>query len=202
MFALPLLTFGVHNMSLLELLLLAVGLSMDTLAVAVCAGLGLSKVSFKNTFTIGAYFGAFQAAMPLVGYLLAARFTVWVTAVDHWIAFVLLGFIGGKMIFSSLKKEDPREESPAFSVGLRSMFPLALATSIDALAVGVSFAFLDVNIISAVVYIGVVTLIVAMAGVKIGQVFGTRFRKKAETLGGVILVLIGTRIFLDGLGVL
>ena len=198
-------------MSLPELLLLALGLSMDTFAVAVCAGLGLAKVSFKNTLIIGGYFGFFQAAMPLVGYLLAARFTVWVDAVDHWVAFVLLGFIGARMIISSQKKEDrcvPCASCnvcgrvPVFSVSPRSMIPLALATSIDALAVGISFAFLEVDILPAVSYIGVVTLIVAVAGVKVGQVFGMRFRKKAEFAGGVILVLLGTRIFLDGLGVL
>ena len=189
-------------MSLPEILLLAVGLSMDTFAVAVCAGLGLKKVSVKNTLIIGGYFGLFQAAMPLAGFMLAARFTVWVNALDHWIAFVLLGFIGVRMILSSQKKEAPCEQAPVFAVVPRSMIPLALATSIDALAVGVSFAFLEVEIIPAVVYIGVVTLVVAMVGVKIGQAFGTRFRRKAELAGGIILVLLGARIFLGGIGVL
>ena len=189
-------------MSFPELLLLAAGLSMDTFAVAVCAGLGLAKVNVKNSLIIGLYFCIFQAVMPFAGYLLAGRFAVWVTAVDHWIAFALLGFIGVKMVVSSQKKQDPCERVPAFSIGPRSMFPLALATSIDALAVGVSFAFLDVDILAAVVYIGIVTLLVAMAGVKIGQVFGLRFRRGAELAGGIILVLIGARIFLDGLGIL
>jgi len=198
-------------MSLPELLLLAVGLSMDTFAVAVCAGLGIAKVNLKNALMVGGYFGVFQAAMPLAGYLLASRFTVWVNAFDHWIAFALLGFIGVRMIFSSQKKEvrcDPCEScqsckvTPAFSISARSLVPLALATSVDAAAVGVSFAFLSVDIISAVIYIGLVTLIVAIAGLRIGQAFGMRFRKKAELAGGVILVLIGTRIFLEGVGVL
>jgi len=198
-------------MNLPELLLLALGLSMDTFAVAVCAGLGLAKVSTRNTLAVGGYFGFFQGITPLVGYLLAARFTVWVGAVDHWIAFVLLGFIGGKMIVSGMKKEArcapcgscaPCKRLPVFTITARSMIPLALATSIDALAVGVSFAFLEVNILPAVGYIGLVTLIVAMAGVKIGQVFGIRFRKKAELAGGAILVLLGARILLGGLGVL
>ncbi|MCL2857128.1 MAG: manganese efflux pump MntP family protein [Oscillospiraceae bacterium] len=198
-------------MSLPELLLLALGLSMDTFAVAICAGLGLAKVNFLNMLIIGGYFGLFQAAMPLVGYLLAARFTVWVNAVDHWIAFALLGFIGVRMIISSQKKEDRCAPCvscetcrviPAFSVSLRSMVPLALATSIDAAAVGISFAFLEVDIIPAISYIGIVTLIVAIAGVKVGQAFGVRFRKKAELVGGAILVLLGGRIFLDGVGVL
>ena len=190
-------------MSLPELLLLALGLSMDTFAVAVCAGLGLSKVNARNTLVIGGYFGFFQAVMPLIGYLLASRFAVWVTAVDHWVAFALLGFIGARMIISSQKKEACCDErAPVFSIGPRSMLPLALATSIDALAVGVSFAFLEVDILPAVGYIGVVTLIVAMIGVRAGQVFGARFRKKAELAGGVILVLLGARILLAGLGVL
>ena len=198
-------------MSLPELLLLAVGLSMDTFAVAICAGLGLAKVNLKNTVIVGLYFGVFQAAMPLAGYLLASRFAVWVGALDHWIAFVLLGFVGGRMIISSRKKEVRCTPClscvtcrvvPDFSVGPRNMIPLALATSIDALAVGVSFAFLDVDIIPAVSYIGVVTLIVAIVGVKVGQAFGVRFSKKAELAGGVILVLLGARILLVGLGVL
>jgi len=188
-------------MNLPELLLLAVGLSMDTFAVAICAGLGLPKVGVRNMFVIGLYFAVFQAAMPFAGYMLAARFAGWVTGVNHWIAFALLGFIGVRMIISGRKKEDPRKGAPAFSVSPRSMIPLALATSIDALAVGVSLAFLAVDIVPAVMYIGVVTLIVAVAGVKIGHIAGVRFRAKAETLGGVILVLIGARIFLEGLGV-
>ena len=188
-------------MSLPELLLLAVGLSMDTFAVAVCAGLGLPKVSVRNMLVIGLYFAAFQAAMPFAGYMLAARFAGWLTGAGHWIAFALLGFIGVRMIISSRKKECHGQRPAAFSVSPRSMIPLALATSIDALAVGVSFAFLAVDIITAVLYIGIVTLIVATAGVKIGHAVGVRFRAKAELAGGVILVLIGARILIEGLGV-
>ena len=188
-------------MSLPELLLLAAALSMDTFAVAICIGLGLPRVNIRNMLVIGLYFAAFQAAMPVAGYLLAAQFAHWGTSVSHWIAFVLLAFIGVRMIISSRKKEEPCREATAFSVSPRSMVPLALATSIDALAVGVSFAFLAVDIVTAVMYIGIVTLIVAMAGVKIGQVAGVRFRAKAELAGGVILVLIGVRILLEGLGV-
>ena len=192
-------------MSLLELILIAVGLSMDAFAVAVCAGLGLSRVTLKNALIVGAYFGAFQAAMPFAGYMLASSFAGFINAFDHWIAFVLLCFIGGKMIASSLKKENRSDgccQTTGFSLRPGSMLPLAFATSVDALAVGVSFAFLDVDILRAVCYIGVITMLLCVAGVKIGSVFGMKFRWKAELAGGVILVLIGTNILLEGLGVI
>jgi len=188
-------------MGIIELLILAVGLSMDAFAVAICAGLTMDKVSIKKALTVGVYFGVFQAGMPLIGYLLASLFAERILAYGDWIAFVLLSFLGGKMIFDSLKNEgntDTREQS----LKLKTMLPLAIATSIDALAVGVSFAFLQINIVPAVIIIGVTTLVISMAGVKIGGIFGTKFKSKAQFAGGVILVLIGLRILLEHLNVI
>jgi len=205
-------------MSFLELLLVAIGLSMDAFAVAVCAGLTMPKVTVKKSLIVGLYFGIFQGVMPLIGYMLATQFADKITAFDHWIAFGLLCFIGGKMIVGSFKKEGCHDrECPAETCADRecpggerpdtketSLKPakmLALATSIDALAVGVSFAFLKVDIIPAVLSIGIITLILSMAGVKIGNVFGIRFKSKAELAGGIILVLMGLKILLEHTGI-
>ena len=183
-------------MGFLELFLLAVGLSMDTFAVAVCIGLNMRKADMKKALTVGIYFGGFQAVMPLIGYFTASLFAEKIVVYDHWIAFALLGFLGGKLIADSFdKKNNPHEYSLKFS----KMLPLALATSIDALAVGVSFAFLQVKIIPAVSAIGVTTLIISMAGVKIGNIFGVRFKSKAQLAGGIILVLIGLKILFEHL---
>jgi len=189
-------------MSFADLILIAVGLSMDAFAVAVCAGLSLPKVTAQKALVVGLYFGAFQAIMPFAGYMLAARFYGYINAFGHWIAFALLCIIGGKMIAGSFQKDSKSEKSKIPGISLRpgSMIPLAIATSIDALAVGVSFAFLEVDIIHAVSYIGIITLFLSMAGVKIGNVFGLKFRSKAELAGGVILVFIGLRILLEGFG--
>ena len=187
-------------MGLIELFILAVGLSMDAFAVAVCAGLTMVKVNIKKALIVGAYFGVFQAGMPLIGYLLASLFAERILIYGDWIAFALLSFLGGKMIFDSLKSDnqtDTREQS----LKLTTMLPLAIATSIDALAVGVSFAFLQINIVPAVILIGITTLVISMAGVKIGNMFGNKFKSKAQLAGGVILVLIGLRILLKHLGV-
>ena len=188
-------------MSLLELFVLAVGLSMDAFAVAVCTGLSLPKHGLRQAVTVGLYFGVFQAVMPLLGYLLGSQFAHSIAFIDHWIAFTLLGLIGGQMIFSSFRKED--DENPtAGSLRPRRMLPLALATSIDALVVGLSFAFLQVQILPAVSFIGVITFLLSALGVYLGNLFGCRFRSKAELLGGLLLVLMGTKILLEHLEVL
>jgi putative Mn2+ efflux pump MntP len=184
-------------MNLIELLLLAVGLSMDAFAVAVCAGLTMKKAALKKMLAVGLYFGVFQALMPLIGYLTAALFADQIISYDHWIAFVLLCFLGGKMIFGSFKKEDRQDEETSLKPA--KMLPLALATSIDALAVGVSFAFLRVSIAPAVLFIGITTLVISMIGVKIGNVFGTKFKSKAELAGGFILIFIGLKILIEHL---
>lgn len=187
-------------MSLIELILLAAGLSMDAFAVAVCSGLSMEKASLKKAGIVGLYFGVFQAVMPLIGYALGYRFASMIEAFDHWIAFALLCLIGAKMIKESFSKDDcPREEA---SLKFSKMLPLAVATSIDALAVGISFAFLNVDIIPSVVLIGTVTLLLSMAGVKIGNVFGLKYKARAEMSGGIILMLIGVKILLEHLGVI
>lgn len=188
-------------MSLLELFVIAVGLSMDAFAVAVGKGLTMRKAGFKKMLTVGLYFGVFQAVMPLIGYFAGSLFASLITSFDHWIAFALLVLIGGKMIYESFQKEDGEELTEA-ALTPKEMLPLAVATSIDALAVGVSFAFLQVDIVPAVLFIGGVTLALSMAGVKIGNLFGARFKAKAEFAGGVILVLMGVKILLEHLGVL
>ena len=181
-------------MGIIELLLLAIGLAMDAFAVSVCKGLSVEGAGGKQMFTAGIWFGGFQALMPAVGYLLGSAFTGYISAVDHWIAFVLLCFIGINMIKESFSKE---EEEVGSSFGFRSMFPMAVATSIDALAVGITFAFLEVNIITAVSAIGVSTFFISALGIKIGSIFGCRFKAKAERFGGAILILLGLKILLE-----
>jgi len=185
------------QMSLFVLFSLAVGLSMDAFAVAICTGLSRQKVTLKKALIVGIYFGAFQAGMPLIGFSVARLFADMIIAFDHWIAFALLCFLGGKMILGSFKKAEPSEEET--SLGPKHMLPLAIATSIDALAVGVSFAFLHVNVILAVLVIGITTFVLSVAGVKIGNIFGMRFKSKAELAGGIILVLIGLNILIEHL---
>ena len=183
-------------MSLFELFVLAVGLSMDAFAVSVCKGLAMKQITFEKAAIVGAWFGGFQALMPLIGWLLGSRFKSYITAIDHWIAFVLLLIIGANMIKESFDKS---EESANASLGFKIMLMLAIATSIDALAVGVTFAFLKVAIVSAVSFIGIVTFVCSAAGVKIGSIFGTKYSKKAELFGGVVLILIGSKILVEGL---
>ena len=180
-----------------DLFLLAVGLSMDAFAVAACAGLTMADANLKKALTVGLYFGIFQAGMPLIGYFAAGLFAAKIIIYGHWIAFALLGFLGGKMIAGSFKKETgPDGEQP---LSPAKMIPLALATSIDALAAGVSFAFIRVSIIPAVLFIGAATLVISAAGVKIGNMFGTKLRLKAQFTGGVILILIGSKILFEQL---
>lgn len=183
-------------MDLLSLFLIAVGLSMDAFAVSVCKGLATPKYKLKYSMICGAWFGGFQALMPAVGYLLGVNFKKYITAIDHWIAFVLLALIGFNMIREALKNDDEGAD-PSFTA--KSMSLLAVATSIDALAIGITFAFLDVNIIAAVLFIGVCTFVISAAGVKIGSAFGTRFKSKAEIAGGAILIILGLRILVEHL---
>ena len=183
-------------MGLIELFLIAVGLSMDAFAVSVCKGLAMPKCTFKKAAIVGLWFGGFQALMPAIGYILGAQFQEAIASIDHWIAFVLLALIGGNMIHEAL---DNDEEEADASLDVKTMFLLAVATSIDALAIGITFAFLKVNIIPAVCFIGIVTFIISFAGVKIGNVFGARYKNKAEIVGGVILILLGLKILLEHL---
>ena len=187
-------------MTILELFVLSFALAMDTFAVGICFGLSMPRVILRKALIIGLYFGVFQAVMPILGFFAASIFSEYIIAYDHWVAFASLCFIGGKMILGSFKNEESTNEEA--SVRPQIMLPLAVATSIDALAVGVSFSFLKVNILSAVLIIGATTFVISIIGVKIGNVFGARFKSKAEFAGGVILILIGTRILLEHLDIL
>ena len=190
-------------MGFAELLLLAVGLSMDAFAVSVCKGLGMKKVTLKNQCICGAWFGGFQALMPLLGFLLGALFAAAIEAVDHWVAFGLLAIIGANMLREAFGKDDCDCEEHNADLSVKTMFIMAVATSIDALAVGISLAMAgDVNIIQAVLLIGVTTFVLSALGVRIGNIFGSRFEKKAEAAGGIILILLGLKILLEHLGVL
>ena len=228
-------------MGLLELFILAVGLSMDAFAVSICKGLALPKINLKSAGIVGLWFGAFQALMPLIGYLLGVNFREYIVSVDHWIAFILLALIGVNMIKEALTEDDEEEEteirnlkrnaeeqcnisysanscsiSPTGQValsreqdsvmkdilGFKTMFLLAIATSIDALAMGVTFAFLNVKIVPAISFIGIVTFTCSAIGVKIGNVFGLKYKSKAEIVGGVILILLGCKILVEHLGII
>lgn len=191
-------------MSTLELLIIAVGLSMDAFAVAVCKGLSMTgkncnpkhSISLCQSAIIGGWFGLFQGLMPVIGFLLGVRFERQIAAFDHWIAFLLLGLIGAEMLKGGLSCETEKTDS---SLSVKSMFPLAVATSIDALAVGVTLAFLQVNILPAVTMIGTVTFILSMIGAKAGSLFGVRYKSRAEIAGGIILILMGTKILIEHL---
>ena len=186
-------------MSLLELLIIAIGLSMDAFAVSIGKGLSVTKIKLSHALKVGLWFGGFQALMPLIGYLLGSTFAEIVSAFDHWIAFILLALIGGNMIKESLEKDDDcncnKKGKDGF--GFATMFTLAVATSIDALAIGVTFAFLKVAIIPAIITIGITTFLFSIAGLKIGNIFGCKYKSQAELFGGVILILIGLKILLE-----
>lgn len=174
---------------------------MDAFAVSICKGLSMQKVTLKKALIVGGWFGAFQGGMPLIGYLLGVQFQSKITAIDHWIAFILLGIIGINMVKESMEREECCEK-PVEDLAVKTMFLLAVATSIDALAVGVTFAFLQVAIVWAVIFIGVITFTISAVGVKIGNVFGMRYKSKAELCGGVILILMGVKILLEHLGII
>lgn len=183
-------------MSLVELFLVAVGLSMDAFAVSICKGLSMPKMNWKHAIIVGLYFGGFQALMPFLGYILGSQFKNLIASFDHWVAFFLLVLIGFNMIRESMNRE---EEYADASVGFKTMTVLAVATSIDALAVGITLSFLQVSILSSVFFIGTITFLISIAGVKVGNVFGCKYKSKAELTGGLILVLIGIKILLDHL---
>ena len=187
-----------------ELLLLALGVSMDAFAVSICKGLAMQKATLKAGLTCGVWFGGFQALMPLIGFFLGTLFREAIMAVDHWVAFVLLGYIGVNMLKEAFEKEECCGCCDADAdLSVKTMFVMAVATSIDALAVGISLAMTDgVNIFLAVALIGAFTCAMSTMGVKIGNVFGSRFEKKAEIAGGVILILLGLKILLEHLGVI
>lgn len=188
-------------MGILEVFLIGVGLSMDAFAVAICRGLKMQKLNAGQTALIALFFGGFQALMPLIGWFLGTQFESYITAIDHWIAFILLAVIGGKMIYDSFKKDED-DSSEKSVLNIKELLVMAIATSIDALAVGITFAFLDVNIWSSISIIGVTTFVLSAIGVLIGHKFGAKYKNKAELAGGVILILIGLKILLEHLGVI
>ena len=186
-------------MGILELLLIAVGLAMDAFAVSVCKGLSFKEMSWKKATIVGLYFGIFQALMPVIGYFLGTTFESLVTQIDHWIAFILLGFIGANMLKEAFDKD---KEETNDRVDFKTMFILAIATSIDALAIGITFAFLKVNVLLATLLIGIITFGLSIVGVKIGNKFGNKYERKAESIGGIILILMGLKILLDHLEII
>lgn len=187
------------KMGIIELILMGIGLAMDAFAVAICKGLAMRQVNKKQCLTIAAFFGGFQALMPFLGWLLGSRFADKISAIDHWIAFVLLAYIGGKMIAEAIKEKDEVIEIEEMDapLDLKELLVLAIATSIDALAVGITFSFLEVNIVEAVTIIGVVTFIISAAGVFVGNLFGNKYKTKAEFAGGLILVILGFKILME-----
>lgn len=186
-------------MDLLTLLTLAVGLAMDAFAVSICKGLAMREKVLKKGIIVGLWFGGFQALMPTIGFSLGTQFKDQITSIDHWIAFVLLGLIGINMVKEALSND---EEQADDSIAVKEMFMLAVATSIDALAVGITFAFLNVHIVSAALMIGVCTFLISFVGVKIGNIFGTKYKSKAELAGGIILILLGFKILFEHLHIL
>lgn len=185
-----------------ELFLIAAGLSADAFSVSVCKGLNMRKLNLKHAYIIALFFGVFQAVMPLIGYLLGTGFSKYIERFDHWIAFVLLAFIGGKMAIEAIREKDGEAEKKTDTLSIGELTVLAVATSIDALAVGITFAFLKVNILPSVLLIGVTTFALSLGGVLLGNRFGAKYKTKAELAGGVILILIGLKILLEHLGII
>ena len=183
-------------MGIIELIVLSIGLAMDAFAVSICKGLSMPRMKWKNAIIIGLYFGCFQALMPVLGYLLGVNFQDIISNVDHWIAFILLDVIGINMIKEAISKDNDEHND---SIKFKDMIVLAIATSIDALAVGITFAFLNVNLILAISLIGIITFIISVLGVKAGNIFGDKYEKKAECIGGIILILLGIKILLKHL---
>ena len=181
-----------------EILVLGIGLSMDAFAVSVCKGLAVRRADLKTSLVCGVWFGAFQALMPLIGYFLGRMFADAIAAVDHWVAFFLLALVGGNMIKEALSGE---EESATPDLSAKAMLPLAVATSIDALAVGISLAMTEAPIFTSVIVIGITTFALSALGVTIGGIFGNKFQKKAEIFGGAVLILLGCKILLESLGI-
>ena len=189
-------------MSVLEICLVGLGLAADAFAVAMCKGVEMKKFVLKYALVIALFFGVFQAVMPLIGWAVASTFEQYITDYDHWIAFCLLFVLGGKMIWDSIKKDDEAETEKPLNIGFKTLLLMAVATSIDALAVGVTFAFLQVNVWAAIALIGAITFALSFAGVFIGVKLGDKFEQKAEFVGGLILIMIGVKILLEHLGVI
>ena len=186
-----------------ELFLIGVGLSMDAFAVSICKGLGMSRLNMRQAAVISLFFGGFQALMPLIGWALGSQLTDFITPIDHWIAFGLLAFVGGKMLWDAFREDDESEGVQTDQkLDLKELLMLAIATSIDALAVGITFAFLQVAIVPSITIIGLTTFVISFAGVAVGHFFGARFEKPATIVGGVVLILIGVKILLEHLGVI
>lgn len=190
-------------MGIVELFLIAVGLSMDAFAVSVCKGLGMKRINFKVAVVLALFFGGFQALMPVIGWALGSQFLRLISPIDHWIAFILLAIIGGKMLWVAFHddEDDSDDSSDANVIDLGEYLMLAIATSIDALAMGISFAALSVNIVAAASFIGVITFVLTIAGVAVGHFFGARYEKPATIVGGVVLILIGLKVLLEHLGI-
>ncbi len=186
-------------MGITELLLLSLGLAMDAFSVSVCKGLSMKKIDHKGAAVTALFFGVFQGLMPLIGYFLGSRFEKFISTYSHWIAFILLGFIGGKMIYEVIKGGDEDSVCGEYKLDIKELFVLAIATSIDALAVGVIFAAQKTNLILSVLVIAAITFVVCLAGVVIGNRFGSKYQKKAELAGGIVLVIIGIKLLIDGL---
>lgn len=186
-------------MGITELLLLSLGLAMDAFSVSVCKGLSMKKIDYKGAAVTALFFGVFQGLMPLIGYFLGSRFEKFISTYSHWIAFILLGFIGGKMIYEAIRGGDDESVGGEYKLDIKELFILAIATSIDALAVGVIFAAQKTNLVMSVSVIAAITFAVCLAGVVIGNRFGSRYEKKAELAGGIVLVIIGIKLLIDGL---
>lgn len=189
-------------MGFLDVFLIGIGLSMDAFAVSICKGLGMKTLNMKQAVIIALFFGVFQAGMPVIGWALGTQFESYITPIDHWIAFILLAFIGGKMIWEAFHEDDEEIEAVDAKLDYKELTLMAIATSIDALAVGITFAFLDVNIWSAVAVIGITTFVLSIIGVAVGHAFGAKYEKPASIAGGVILICLGLKILLEHLGIL
>ncbi len=187
-----------------ELVIIAVSLAMDAFAVAICKGLNMRKINLKQTALIALFFGGFQAGMPLIGWFIGSKFAHYITSIDHWVTFILLAIIGGKMIYESFQNDDDCEECCNAKLDLKELTALAIATSIDALAVGVAFAltYEQNEVFVAVTLIGIITAVLSAIGVFIGHKFGAKYKNKAELAGGLVLVLMGVKFLLEGLGVI
>ena len=189
-------------MGIIELLLVSVGLAMDAFAVSLCKGLRMRKINYKQALLIALFFGIFQTLMPLIGWALGLQFEQYITSIDHWIAFGLLGFIGGKMLYDSVTEDSSCPIETVDEIDMKELVMLSIATSIDALAVGITFAFLQVNIINAITLIGIITFALSFLAVVIGNYFGNTLQNKAGIAGGIVLILIGTKILLSHLGII
>ena len=187
-----------------ELVVIATGLAMDAFAVSVCKGLNMRKIDVKQTALIAIFFGGFQAVMPLIGWFIGSRFAHYIDSIDHWVTFILLGIIGGKMIYEAIKGDDECEECGGGKLDLKELIALAIATSIDALAVGVTFAFQyeKIEAFTVIGLTGIITATLSAVGVLIGNKFGAKYKNKAELTGGLVLVLIGVKFLLEGLGII